>query len=239
MKFDFSDKVVVVTGAAGALGTEVARTFYEAGAKLVCVDLDHDGLQRIFEGISINQEDYLIESVDLTDPEAVSEAVEKAIERFDRIDILVNTVGGFRSGTPVHETPMGVWDFMMDLNARTVFISSKAIVPHILKQGDGAVVNIGAGPGLAGRAKMAAYSASKSAVIRLTESMSAEVKSAGVRVNCIIPGTIDTPQNRKDMPEADYSMWVKPRSLANVILFLASDAARDIHGAALPVYGRS
>lgn len=237
MKLEFDGKVVVITGAAGALGSEVARTFFEAGAKLVCLDLDRDGLEQIFKGVPIRSEDYLIESIDLTDPEAVDGAIRKAIERFSRIDVLVNAVGGFRSGTPLHETPMKVWDFMMNINARTVLVAVKAVTPYLLKQKEGAIVNIGAGPGIKGRAKMAAYSASKSAVIRLTESVSAEVKNAGVRVNCILPGTIDTPQNRKDMPDADFSMWVQPRSLANVILFLASDAAQDIHGAALPVYG--
>jgi NAD(P)-dependent dehydrogenase (short-subunit alcohol dehydrogenase family) len=128
---------------------------------------------------------------------------------------------------------------MMDLNARSAFITSQAVIPQMLKQGSGAIIHIAARPGLAGRANMAAYSASKSAVIRLTESMAAEYKEAGIRVNCIIPGTIDTPQNRRDMPDAETSKWVEPESLAEVILFLASQAARDINGAAIPVYGRS
>lgn len=239
MNFDFNDKAVIITGAAGALGTAVVHSFYEAGANLVCVDLDRDSLERIFEGVSINPERYLIESLDLTDPEAANALVKKTVEKFGRIDVLVNTVGGFRSGTPVHETPIKDWDFLMDLNARTVLIASRAVIPQMLEQGDGAIVNIGARPGLVGQAKMAAYSASKSAVIRLTESISAEVKDAGIRVNCILPGTIDTSQNRKDMPEADFSVWVKPESLAGVILFLSSEVARDIRGAALPVYGRT
>jgi NAD(P)-dependent dehydrogenase (short-subunit alcohol dehydrogenase family) len=134
---------------------------------------------------------------------------------------------------------MQEWDFLMNLNARSVLVAMRAVLPHLLKRGNGAIVNIGARPGLAGKAKMAAYSASKSAVIRLTESVSAEVKDFGIQVNCILPGTIDTPQNRKDMPKADFSTWVEPESLANVILFLASHQAKDIHGAALPVYGRS
>jgi NAD(P)-dependent dehydrogenase (short-subunit alcohol dehydrogenase family) len=239
MEIDFSGKVVMVTGAAGALGSVVARTFYHAGANLVCVDLDRDGLKRIFEGVSISPHNYLIESIDLTDPDEVNASVEKAIRRFGKIDVLVNTVGGFRSGKPVQETPLEEWDFLMNLNARSVLVSIREVIPHMLEQGNGAIVNIGARPGLKGAAKMVAYSASKSAVIRLTESVSAEVKNSGIRVNCLLPGTIDTPQNRMDMPEADFSTWVKPESLAIVILFLSSDQARDIHGVALPVYGRS
>jgi NAD(P)-dependent dehydrogenase (short-subunit alcohol dehydrogenase family) len=219
MQIDFDGKVVMVTGAAGALGSVVARAFYNAGANVVCVDLDRDGLERIFEGVSFNPDNYLIESIDLTDPEKVKATVEKTIASFGKIDVLVNTVGGFRSGKPLHETPMQEWDFLMNLNARSVLVAMRAVLPHLLKRGNGAIVNIGARPGLAGKAKMAAYSASKSAVIRLTESVSAEVKDFGIQVNCILPGTIDTPQNRKDMPKADFSTWVEPESLANVILF--------------------
>jgi NAD(P)-dependent dehydrogenase (short-subunit alcohol dehydrogenase family) len=126
---------------------------------------------------------------------------------------------------------------MMNLNARTAFIASQAVLPQMLKQGSGVIIHTAARPGLLGRANMAAYSASKSAVIRLTESLSAEYKDLGIRVNCVIPGTLDTTQNREDMPKADTAKWVKPESLAQVILFLASDAARDIHGAAVPIYG--
>jgi NAD(P)-dependent dehydrogenase (short-subunit alcohol dehydrogenase family) len=128
---------------------------------------------------------------------------------------------------------------MMNLNARTAFIASRAVVPHLLRQGSGKIIHIAARPGLQGRAESAAYSASKSAVLRLTESLSAELRDSGINVNCVIPGTLDTPPNREAMPEADNSRWVAPESLAGVILFRASPAARDIHGAAVPVYGRS
>ena len=139
----------------------------------------------------------------------------------------------------LHEVPIDTWDFLLNLNARSVFIACKKVIPYMIRQGSGKIVNVAARPGLEGQAGMAAYSASKSAVIRLTESMSAELKDQGINVNCIIPGTIDTPQNREAIPEADYSKWVTPESLAEVILFLSSNAARDVHGAALPVYGRS
>jgi NAD(P)-dependent dehydrogenase (short-subunit alcohol dehydrogenase family) len=125
------------------------------------------------------------------------------------------------------------------MNGRSVFIACQKVIPDMLNQGSGKIVNLAARPGLEGQAGMAAYSASKSAVIRLTESMAAELKDQGINVNCVIPGTIDTPQNRETIPEADYSTWVTPESLADVILFLSSEAARDVHGAALPVYGRS
>jgi NAD(P)-dependent dehydrogenase (short-subunit alcohol dehydrogenase family) len=153
--------------------------------------------------------------------------------------VLVNIAGGFRMGTPVHETPQETWDFMMDLNARTVLNTARAVIPHMLQQGRGRVINTAARNALEGAARMAAYTASKSAVVRLTESMAAELKMKGINVNCILPGTIDTPENREAMPNAKHERWVAPEAIADVILFLASPAARALHGASIPVYGLS
>jgi NAD(P)-dependent dehydrogenase (short-subunit alcohol dehydrogenase family) len=233
------NQVVVVTGAAGQLGMAVTRAFLESGARVTCVDKARDRLQEVYSEGSRSLEHLFAVSIDVNDPQSVKGMVAETIQRFGRLDVLVHTVGGFRAGTPVHETPLETWDLMMNLNARTAFITSQAVIPQMLKQGSGAIIHVAARPGLTGKANMAAYGASKSAVIRLVESMSAEYKEAGIRTNCIIPGTIDTPQNRGDMPGADTGRWVKPASLAEVVMFLASDAARDIHGAALPVYGRS
>ena len=235
----FKNRIVVVTGAAGQLGMAITQAFLVSGARVTCVDKARDRLQEIYAEGSGSADHLYAVSIDVTDPKSVQGMVEDTVNHFGRLDALVNTVGGFRAGTPVHETPLETCDFMMDLNARSAFITSQAVIPQMLKQGSGAIIHIAARPGLAGRANMAAYSASKSAVIRLTESMAAEYKEAGIRVNCIIPGTIDTPQNRRDMPDAETSKWVEPESLAEVILFLASQAARDINGAAIPVYGRS
>jgi NAD(P)-dependent dehydrogenase (short-subunit alcohol dehydrogenase family) len=233
------NQVVVVTGAAGQLGMAVTRAFLESGARVTCVDKARDRLQEVYSEGSRSLEHLFAVSIDVNDPQSVKGMVAETIQRFGRLDVLVHTVGGFRAGTPVHETPLETWDLMMNLNARTAFITSQAVIPQMLKQGSGAIIHVAARPGLTGKANMAAYGASKSAVIRLVESMSVEYKEAGIRTNCIIPGTIDTPQNRGDMPGADTGRWVKPESLAEVVMFLASDAARDIHGAALPVYGRS
>ena len=236
--FNFSDRVVIVTGAAGNLGSAVARAFQAAGAKLVLVDRAADRLQRLFPDLVDSPNYFLATSVDVTDPDAVEAMVDEALKRFGRVDVLVNTVGGFRAGTPVHETPFETWDFLLNLNARTVFTASRAIIPHMLRQGSGRIVNVAARAALKGGARMAAYSVSKSGVMRLTESMAAELKKDGLNVNCVLPGTIDTPQNRKAMPNANHSRWVKPEAIADVILFLASDAARAVQGAAIPVYGK-
>ena len=234
---DFSERVVIVTGAAGNLGSAVARAFQAAGARLVLVDRRAERLPRLFPELDGSPDHFLATSVDLTDEAAVKGMVEGALERLGRIDVLVNTAGGYRGGTAVHETPLDTWDFLLNLNARTVLIASSAVVPTMLAQGAGKIINVAARSALGGTRKLAAYSASKCAVLRLTESMSAELKQSGINVNCILPGTIDTPQNREAMPKADTSRWVPPEALADVILFLASDAARAMHGAAVPVYG--
>jgi len=237
--FNFTDQVVMVTGAIGNLGAAVTRAFQTSGAKLALVDRGEDRLLKSFPDLVSSADYLLVDCADLMDEGAVEASVGESIQHFGQIDVLVNTVGGFRTGTPLHETPLETWDFLLNFNARSVFIASKKVIPHMLNQGSGKIVNLAARPGLEGQAGMAAYSASKSAVLRLTESMAAELKDQGINVNCIIPGTIDTPQNREAMPNADYNNWVTPESLADVILFLSSAASRDIHGAALPVYGRS
>ena len=142
-------------------------------------------------------------------------------------------------GPPVHETQEHTWDFMLDLNARSVLLTCRAVLPHMRSRGAGKIVNVAARAALEGKAKMGAYCVSKAAVITLTQSLAAENRHQGINVNCILPGTIDTPQNRADMPNADFDTWVPPAALADVILFLASDAARAVHGAAVPVYGLS
>jgi NAD(P)-dependent dehydrogenase (short-subunit alcohol dehydrogenase family) len=236
---DFSGKVVIVTGASGNLGSATARAFLEANASLALVDRALDAQRAEFADIADSPDHLLVGSVDATNPDSVAETVSAIIARFGQIDVLVNTVGGYRAGTPVHETPLDTLDFMFNLNARTVFIMSQHVVSHMLQREYGKIISIAARPGLHGSKNAAAYSAAKGAVIRITESMSAELKASGINVNCILPGTIDTPQNREAMPNADTSRWVPPEDLASVILFLASDAARAIHGAAIPTYGLS
>jgi len=237
--FDFSNRVVIVTGASGNLGQAVARAFQAAGARLALVDRAADRLQQIYPDLAGSGTHFLAGSVDVTDADAVAATVAETINRFERIDVLVNAVGGYHGGTPLHETSLETWDLMFNLNARSVFVASRAVIPHMMRQRSGKIINVAARAGLQGGAKMAVYSASKSAVVRLTEGMAAELKGSGINVNCLLPGTIDTPQNRQAMPDADYSRWVKPEAIADAILFLASDAARDVHGAALPVFGRS
>jgi NAD(P)-dependent dehydrogenase (short-subunit alcohol dehydrogenase family) len=222
-------RTVMLTGAAGNLGRAVAAAF--AAANLVMLDLKRGSLQDSDKQIFIE--------TDLLNAQSVQAAVDKAVQRFKRIDVLCNIAGGFRMGSPVHETSDKDWDFMFNVNARTVLNMSRAVVPVMLKGGGGKIVNIGAFAAQKGAAQMGAYIASKSAVIRLTESMAAELREQNINVNCVLPTIIDTPENRKAMPDADPKRWVAPQDLAQVIAFLASDGARAIHGAALPVTGLS
>jgi NAD(P)-dependent dehydrogenase (short-subunit alcohol dehydrogenase family) len=237
MKFDFTDQVVVITGAAGNLGVAVARAFLNAGARLALIDRLSDRLPKLFPDLAGSPNHLFAPPTDVTDPGSVAVAIEEIVRRFGRIDALVNTAGGYRAGTPLHETSLHDWEFMLNLNARSVFVTCQAVIPQMLRQHQGRIINVASRAALGGDALHAAYSASKTAVIRLTESMDAELKNHGVNVNCIAPGIIDTPQNREAMPNADFSKWVAPEAIADVILFLASDGARAIHGAAIPVYG--
>ncbi|HEV8391368.1 MAG TPA: SDR family NAD(P)-dependent oxidoreductase [Dongiaceae bacterium] len=236
LHMDFGNQTVMITGAAGNLGAAVAAAFAAAGANLALLDLNDASLAKVQ---AAGAGDVLRQRVDLADPASISAATGATLSRFGRIDALCNLAGGFQMGERVHEVPADKWNFMMELNAGSVLRMSHAVVPHMLKAGGGKIVNIGAYSALSGKAEMAAYIASKSAVIRLTESMAAELRGHNINVNCVLPSIIDTPQNRAAMPKADPKKWVAPEALADVLLFLCSPAARAIHGAAIPVVGLS
>jgi len=236
--FDFSNQVIVVTGGAGNLGAATARAFYRAGARVAVVDRQREMAAEVL-GSDVPEGDYCAYVAgNLMDENSVVGIAETIMSRFGRIDVLVNVAGGYRAGKSLHETPLETWEFMMNLNARTVFLMSRAVIPHMLARGRGKIVSVAARAALQGTAGSGPYVASKMAVIRLTEAMAEELGGQGVNVNCILPGRMDTPANRAAQPDADFSTWVTPESMASVILFLASDFARDVNGAAVPVYGR-
>ena len=231
-----STRTAVVTGAAGNLGRALAAGFSALGTRLVMLDRQVDGLRH-----SLGEDDckQLIMAVDLLDRHATATAVEKAIAEFGHIDILCNLAGGFRMGEAVHETTDETWEFLSNINVRTLLNTARAIVPQMIRQGGGKIVNVGSAAGHHGVAQMGAYCAAKSSVIRLTESMAAELREKGINVNCVLPTIIDTPENRAAMPHAAFDRWVPTEALVDVILFLCSPAARAVHGAALPVSGLS
>jgi NAD(P)-dependent dehydrogenase (short-subunit alcohol dehydrogenase family) len=227
-------KTVFITGAAGHLGRAVAAAFRKGGARLILADRHADTLQRTFS----DSHGALLLPLDLLDREQVRSGVQAALKRVGAIDICCHIAGGFRMGEAVHETSADTWDFLMDLNARTLLNVANAVVPGMCERGSGRIVTVGAAAAARGAAQMGAYCAAKSALIRLTEAMSAELKDKGINVNCVLPSIIDTPDNRASMPDADATRWVAPEALADVIVFLGSDAARAVHGASIPVTGR-
>ena len=227
---------VLVTGAAGTLGRAVAEAFAADGARLVLVDRSEAQLHDAFGQAGTER---LLIAADLLDAAQAADALRTGVERFGAVDVLCNIAGGFRMGDAVHETGDDTWDLLADLNVRTLLNMVRATVPHMLERGSGKIVNVGAYAAQHGAAHKGAYIASKASVIRLTESMAAELRDKNINVNCVLPTIIDTPANRADMPDADPARWVAPQDLAAVIVFLASDAARAVHGAALPVTGLS
>lgn len=233
---EFQNKVVLITGAAGVLGKAVAAAYSAAGASLVLVDMNSTVLADSYRD---EKAPHLCLTADLTDAVSIGNAVAQAKSRFGTIDVLCNIAGGFTMGECVHETSSETWSKMLNMNAMTMLNTTQAVVPVMLAGGGGKVISIGAGAGQRGQANMGAYSASKSVVIRLTESMAAELREQNINVNCVLPSIIDTPQNRADMPDADPKRWVAPQDLAQVILFLSSKASSAVHGAAIPVTGLS
>ena len=235
--YDFSSKVTMITGGAGNMGSAVTRAFQATGSKLSIVELTKGELEKMYPDMIDSPDCLMSGCADLSDRNEVDSVVRATMERFGRIDFLINTVGGYRAGSPLHETPLDTFDFMLFLNAKTAYVVSQCVIPQMLSQGSGSIIHFAARPGLRGRANQAAYGASKAAVIRLTESMSEELKYDGINVNCVLPGTLDTPQNRVASPDADFGKWVRLESLAVVIIFLCSEEARDIHGPSIPGYG--
>lgn len=232
----FTDKRVVVTGGAGALGQSVVHYYVERGARVAILDYSDEILDAAFKQRVGNN---LYIACDLTDRDSCLSAVQSVIKGFGGIDILCNIAGGFIMGEDVHETSDKTWDFLFNLNTRSILNMVSAVVPGLLTQGRGKIVNIAARAATVGAAKMGVYTASKASVMRLTESMALELRGRNINVNCILPGTIDTPRNRLDMPGADHSKWVSPADIAHVIGFLSSDEANAVHGAGIPVDGLS
>ncbi len=226
---------VLVTGAAGALGHAVVSHFAAEGAALALLDRAGSALDSLAAGLPAGSA--LPLATDLLDTAAVAASVGQAAERFGGIAVAVHLAGGFTMGETVAETTAQTWQRMLDLNVNTMLASAAAVVPVMRRARRGAIVNVGAASAVKGSAKMGAYIASKSALMRLTESMSAELREDGINVNAVLPSIIDTPANRAAMPDADPRRWVAPEALAAVIGFLASDAARAIHGALIPVTG--
>ncbi len=231
-KHDFSNKVVLITGGTGALGTSITKAFVESNATVISsyistkVQMQNDNYSKV----------QLIKA-NIIKEEEVEKLVSIIIEKYGHIDILINVVGGYIGGKSVSELDEKEWDLMMNLNLKSAFLISKYVVRQMISSKYGKIIHVSSKNGLHSEGYDSAYSASKSGLIRLVESLSNETKESNINVNCIMPSIIDTLANRKAMPNADFTKWVKPENLANVILFLSSEDAKAITGAAIPTFG--
>jgi len=228
---DFDGRVVLVTGARGNVGAAVAAELSRRGAKLVCGDAAPvDAAAQSAEVVALG-------GLDLAQPASAARLVAAGLDRFGRIDALVNTIGGFRMA-PVSDAALADWDFLFAINARIALVLSAAVIPAMAERRYGRIVHIAAGAGLRAGASIGVYSAAKASVLRISEAIADEQRDHGIVCNCILPSTIDTPQNRAAMPNEDYSGWVTPAGIARVAAFLASADAGAITGAAVPVTRR-
>jgi NAD(P)-dependent dehydrogenase (short-subunit alcohol dehydrogenase family) len=225
------EKTALVTGANGGLGAYVTKALLDAGFAVV-------GLARKIQVSDFDHPHFTALPASLESLDGAKNAVETIMARFGKIDVLAHTVGGFAGGSTVAETDDATFQRMFDMNVNSTFNILRAVIPHMRKTGSGRIIAIGSraaedpGPGVG------AYSASKAALVSLMKTVARENKDAGITANVILPGTIDTPVNRKAMPGADISQWVQPASIASLIVWLASDAGKDVTGAAIPVYGK-
>src|SRR2546423_2626795 len=235
----FTEKIVLVAGGTGGLGRAVSLAFLKEGATLIVTyrkDQEFADLKAAAGGDAPRLEGH---DVDVTDEAAVQRLVQEIVAKHRRLDVLVNTVGGYAGGILLWEMDIKVLDLMLALNLRSGYVLAHAAVNTMLKQRNGAIINVAAKAAFDHAGGAAAYAASKAAAVAMMDSLAADLKGSGVRVNSILPSVIDTEANRKVMPGADFASWPKPEEIARVILFLCSDDARVVHGAAIPVYGDS
>lgn len=237
---NFHDKIVLVTGGTGGLGREVTMAFLQEGAKVIVTyrtPAEYADLVSAAERESAAPPTGA--NVDVTDAQEVEKFIAGIVASHGRLDILVNTVGAYAGGVNLWEVDPHAYDRMLQPNLKAGFVLARAVVPRMIAQNRGWIVNIASKAAFDHAAGGSLYAASKAAALALMDSLAAEVKAYNINVNSILPSIIDTAANRKAMPDADFSKWPKPEEIAPVILFLCSEDARVIHGAAIPVYGRS
>ncbi len=223
-------KIVLVTGADGGLGTFVTQAFLDSGATVV-------GTSPKIQASAFDHANFSAIAADISTRETAKALVDQVVGRFRRLDILAHTVGGFAGGQSIAEMDDPTFQRMLDINLNATLHILRAAIPELRKTGDGRIVAIGSRAAVDPGPSVGAYSASKAAMVSLVRTVAAENKDAGLRANVILPGTMDTPANRKAMPDADFSKWVQPSSVASLMVWLAGPAGRDVNGAVIPVYG--
>jgi NAD(P)-dependent dehydrogenase (short-subunit alcohol dehydrogenase family) len=233
--------VAIVTGATGALGRVAVKMLLDQGARVVSTYQTEESQKELVNYVGENAAKLIGVQADVTDETSVQALYQKVVSDYGRVDILLNIVGAFRAGSDIANTEESNWDFMMNVNLRSAFLCSKAALQLMVKQNYGRIVSISSRAAVEKRFrnKSGAYAISKMGIIVLTETIAEEFRKYDINANCIIPSTIDTPDNRRSMPDADFSKWIKPEEVAKVILFLVSDEAKVISGASVPVYGKA
>jgi len=224
-------KVALITGANGGLGSQVTRAFLDAGRTVA-------GTSRNIKQTDFAHPAFTAIVSDITTARGAGELIEQVMALFGKLDVLVHTVGGFAGGQSVIDTNDATIEQMLDVNFYSLFYVLRPALPRLRASGDGRVIAIGSRAAVDPGAGVAAYSASKAAMVALVRTVALENRDAGLRANVILPGTIDTPANRKAMPKADFSKWVQPASIASMIVWLAGDGGNDLNGAVIPIYGR-
>lgn len=222
--------VVLVTGADGGLGTFVTLGFLDAGATVI-------GTSRKIQQSAYSSPSFTALPAEISTGEGARSLVDQVVARFGRLDVLAHTVGGFAGGQSIADTDDATFQRMLDLNLNSVFHILRATIPALRQTGNGRIIAIGSRAALEPGAGVGAYSASKAAMVSLIRTVALENNDAGLTANVILPGTMDTPANRKSMPNADFSKWVRPSTVASLITWLAGIAGKDINGAVIPVYG--
>jgi NAD(P)-dependent dehydrogenase (short-subunit alcohol dehydrogenase family) len=239
MNINFSGRIVLVTGGTGGLGRAVSLAFLREGATVAVTWRRESEFTSLASAAGDRAAQLAGFKADVTDPHATADLVTQIQSRFKRLDVLVNTVGGYAGGTQLWQLEPAVFNQQLDLNLRAAYTLAKSAAPAMIAQKSGSIVNIASKAAWDHAAGASAYAASKAAAVALVDSLAADLLGTGVRANSILPSIIDTEANRRAMPNADFAKWPKAEDIANVILFLASDAARLIHGAAIPVFGNS
>lgn len=239
MNIDFSARVIVVAGGTGGLGAAVSLAFLDEGAKVIVTYRKEEEYLALMDAAGSNKPLLDGRQVDVTDESATTEFISGMLAQHGALDALVNTVGGYVGGVKLWDLETKAFDQMLALNLRSGYVLARAVLPAMLKAGHGSIVNVAAKAAFDHGAGAAAYAASKAASVALMDSLAGDTRGTGVRVNSILPSIIDTTANRLAMPDSDFATWPKPQDIAQVVLFLSSDLAKVIHGAAVPVYGNS
>ncbi len=224
-------RVVLVTGANGGLGRFVTTAFLEAGARVI-------GVSRSIQQSDFAGGGFAAMPADIVSRESAAMLADRVMERFGKLDVVAHLIGAFAGGKPVIDTDDETLELMLGVNFRSLFHLTRAAVPPMREQGYGRIIAIGSRAALEASPNAAAYAASKAALLALVRCLAAENRDAGITANIVVPGTIDTPANRRADPAADFSRWVDPRQIANLVVWLASDQASQVNGAAIPIYGR-